>query len=84
MCSSKANQQPSLSNSLIITISKIQIMKKTYINPSMIVVRLSMNNIIAASPNTPPSTPVNTSDPYNPNDFNTKGISDVNVWDNEW
>jgi hypothetical protein len=59
-------------------------MKKTYINPSMIVVRLAMHNVIAASPNTPPSTPVDTSDSYNPGSFDTKGVTDINIWDDEW
>ena len=49
MCSSKANHQPSLSNSLIITISNFQIMKKSYIIPSQIVCELHANNVMAVS-----------------------------------
>lgn len=40
MCSSKANHQSSLSNSLIITISKFRLMKKIYMKPSLFVVTL--------------------------------------------
>ena len=57
-------------------------MKKTYINPSTTVVRLSA------------ITPLATSDPQvgidrnaTPTDggsLDAKGTSDVNVWDNEW
>ena len=63
-------------------------MKKTYINPSMLVVRLSMNNIIAASPNnnitinggSGSATFVEDGTPTG--DVLTK--ENVNVWDEEW
>lgn len=46
MCGSQAKHQPSLSNSLIFTISKFQIMKKTYIMPEALVVSLTGNSPI--------------------------------------
>jgi len=57
-------------------------MKKTYINPSTTVVRLSAINPLATSvpqvgidPNTTP---------VSGDKLDAKGMSDVNVWDNEW
>ena len=57
-------------------------MKKTYINPSTTVVRLSAITPLATSvpqvgfdPNTTP---------VNGDKLDAKGMSDVNVWDNEW
>ena len=83
MCSSKANQQPSLSNSLIITISKFQIMKKTYINPEIIVVRLMPTTVLAES--TPQVTvSTDSSNSVDAGSVETKGVSNVNVWDEEW
>ena len=49
MRSSKAKHQPSLSNFLIFTISKFQIMKKTYIQPQAIVEFAQCEMLIAAS-----------------------------------
>ena len=59
-------------------------MKKTYINPSMIVVRLAMHNVIAASPNAIPSAGVDTTSSEDPDGFETKSITDINIWDDEW
>lgn len=56
-------------------------MKKTYINPNMLVVRLAMTQPIAGSL-TPDGATF-----YNENatgEAMTKGTSDVNVWDEEW
>jgi hypothetical protein len=60
------------------------IMKKTYINPSIVVVRLATIKHLAvvSEPNTTLSNDEN--DAIAPGSFGTKGISDVNVWDNEW
>ena len=49
MCSSKANHQSSLSNSLIITISKFRLMKKTYMKPSLFVVELQQRDNVLES-----------------------------------
>ena len=79
MCSSKANHQPSLSNSLILTISKFQIMKKTYIIPEMLTVQLGTCKMMAESVGKDPT-------PVNPGDFEVKEQvgSSKNVWDEEW
>ena len=61
-------------------------MKKTYIIPEILVVRLSMNNIIAASP----LNVQNDGDTANTKDgFATDGADagvkgSTNVWDEEW
>ncbi len=60
-------------------------MKKTYINPSIVVVRLAMTKPLATSdPNTTLSNDNN--DAIAPSYFETKGISDINIWDDddEW
>ena len=49
MRSPKAKRQPPLSNSLIFTISKFQIMKKTYIIPATKVEAAVIEEMIAAS-----------------------------------
>ena len=73
----------SLSNSLIITISKFQIMKKTYINPEIIVVRLMPTTVLAES--TPQVTvSTDSSNSVDAGSVETKGVSNVNVWDEEW
>lgn len=59
-------------------------MKKTYINPSMLVVRLSMSNIIALSVDKAPDASIDISGISNPDEYTTKGVSDVNIWDEEW
>ncbi len=57
-------------------------MKKTYINPSTTVVRLSAINPLATSV---PQVGINPeSDPVIGGKLDAKGTSDVNVWDNEW
>ncbi len=63
-------------------------MKKTYIIPEALTVRLNMSNIIAASPS--PVTITGDSGSATLNNFQTEdgaGIlvkGDVNLWDNEW
>ena len=58
------------------------IMKKTYISPETLMVHLAPTKVLMFSN---PNANVDTSDPGKaPGDFETKGISDVNVWDNEW
>ena len=59
-------------------------MKKTYINPSMIVVRLAMTKPLATSD--PNIRLGNDDETIEPGSFGTKGITDVNIWDDddEW
>ncbi len=59
-------------------------MKKTYVSPSMLTVQLSAMRMMAESINSAPTPTVDTSSSADPGSFGTKGISDVNVWDNEW
>ena len=57
-------------------------MKKTYINPSTTVVRLSMIKPITASD---PQVGIDrNATPTDGGSLDAKGTSDVNVWDNEW
>ena len=61
------------------------IMKKTYISPNILVVRLGLTQPIAGSLNVNETSGSATF--YNTDatgEGMTKGISDVNVWDNEW
>ena len=78
MCSFRTKHQPSLSNSLIITISKFQIMKKTYIIPAIFAVELGTCKMMAES------LPVGDGTIENPDDILTKENKDVNIWDEEW
>jgi len=55
-------------------------MKKTYINPETIVVRLMPTTVLAASP----EVTVSTSGSVDAGSVEAKGVSDVNVWDKEW
>ena len=50
----------------------------------MLTVQLSTMRMMATSIDSAPTPGVDTSNPAAPNTFDTKGISDVNVWDNEW
>lgn len=82
MCSSQAKHQPSLSNSLIFTISKFQIMKKTYIIPEALVVSLFANAPVLQDPSVPSD-----NEHVNAEDFEVKGAStggSKNIWDEEW
>ena len=56
-------------------------MKKTYINPSIVVVRLAMTKPLASSPTV---TLDSTADAVDGAILDAKGIGDVNVWDDEW
>ena len=56
-------------------------MKKTYINPSIVVVQLGMTQPIAGSL-TPEGATFYNEDATGA--AMTKGIGDVNVWDDEW
>ena len=58
-------------------------MKKTYINPTLVVVRMNPVNVIMASPF---NLDRNTSNALDEGDILVKesGSSDVNVWDDEW
>ena len=55
--------------------------KKTYINPEIIVVRLMPTTVLAASD---PNVTVSTEGSVNAASVETKGVSNVNVWDEEW
>ena len=58
-------------------------MKKTYINPSMMVVRLAMTRPLAFSDPNVLADPL--ADPINAGNVEVKDyITDVNIWDNEW
>ena len=82
VCSSKANHQPSLSNSLILTISKFQIMKKTYITPETLAISLTISNIIAASE---PHISIGGGE-IDADEVEVKEVNtiDFNLWDKEW
>ena len=57
-------------------------MKKTYINPNMVVVRLAMTKPLAASD---PVVGLKLDDSVDAGDVEVREvISDVNVWNNEW
>ena len=57
-------------------------MKKTYINPSIVVVRLGMTQPLATSD---PKVGLDASaDAVLGSSLDAKGIGDVNVWDDEW
>ena len=87
MCSSKANQQPSLSNSLIITISKFQIMKKTYIIPAELIVELNSGaicqSLIIGSGNSDSSSG-NGTDLVKEETGSSWNSGNKSVWDEEW
>ena len=57
-------------------------MKKTYIIPEALTVSLTMNNIIAVS--SPDDVTVDPNRSIGAGSVETKGVSDVNVWDEEW
>ena len=58
-------------------------MKKTYINPEIIVVRLMPTTVLAES--TPQVTvSTDSSNSVDAGSVETKGVSNVNVWDEEW
>ena len=56
-------------------------MKKTYIMPEALTVVLGTCKMMAESA---PTLGVDTGDSEDPNNFDAKGISDVNIWDEEW
>ena len=57
-------------------------MKKTYISPSLFVVRIAMTRPLAASD---PALTINLDDSVDAVNVEARGVvSDVNVWDNEW
>lgn len=60
-------------------------MKKTYISPSLLVVRLTMTQPIAGSLNVEGTS--GSAQFYDADATGAgmaKGITDVNIWDNEW
>jgi len=57
--------------------------KKTYIIPEALTVSLNTSSIIAAS-NPTGSVKINSSESVDAGSVDTKGVSDVNVWDEEW
>ena len=57
-------------------------MKKTYISPSMVVVRLAMTRPLAASDPTATLDPNAT--PINGATIDVKGFNGVIIWDDEW
>ena len=56
-------------------------MKKTYISPSLFVVRIAATRPLAASD---PALTINLDDSVDAANVEVRGVSDVNVWDNEW
>ena len=57
-------------------------MKKTYISPEFLAVQMRPMSILMGSN---PSAGIDKSaDGINPGSFQTKEVSDVNVWDEEW
>ena len=58
-------------------------MKKTYINPETIVVVLGTCKMIADSI-TPTVTVSTDGTPVDAGSVDTKAITDINVWDDEW
>ena len=88
MCSSIAKHQPFLSNSLIFTISKFQIMKKSYISPELVIVKLAPSTAILSL-----STKWSVDDSLKLDEGKEIGaanvevkevFSDINLWDDEW
>ena len=57
-------------------------MKKTYITPETLTVALGTCQMMAQSPT--PNVIVNTSGSVNAGEVETKEVSDVNVWSEEW
>ena len=57
-------------------------MKKTYITPETLTVALGTCQMMAQSPT--PNVTVNTSGSVNADKVETKEVSNVNVWDEEW
>ena len=57
--------------------------KKTYINPEIIVVRLMPTTAMLQAVSNP-SVTVSTNGSVDAGEVDTKGVSDVNVWDEEW
>ena len=57
-------------------------MKKTYISPSMLVIRLTMTRPLAAS--TPGVGLQSGASEVDGATLDAKSVSDVNVWDDEW
>ena len=56
--------------------------KKTYITPETLTVALGTCQMMAQSPT--PNVTVNTSNSVNAANVQTKEVSNVNVWDEEW
>ncbi len=56
-------------------------MKKTYINPEIVTVVLGTCKMMAEST---PQVTVNTSGSVDAGSVETKGITDINIWDDEW
>ena len=56
-------------------------MKKTYISPNMLVVRLAMTQPLASSPTV---TLDSTAEAVDGATLDAKGIGNVNIWDDEW
>ena len=81
MRSSTTKHQPILSNSLIFTISKFQIMKKTYNQPTCLVVVLGTCKMMAESLGiNKGGASISSSEDILVKEQNM----DVNLWDNEW
>jgi len=59
-------------------------MKKTYIIPETIVVRLMPTTAMLQAVSNPSVTVSTTSGAVAADEVDTKGVSDVNVWDEEW
>ena len=80
MRSSITKHQPSLSNSLIFTIPKFQVMKKTYISPEMLTVHLGTCKMMAESFDI--GTGEGDPEIGDSGDILTK--ESKNIWDEEW
>ena len=81
MSSSKAKHRPSLFNFLIFTISKFQIMKKTYISPETLIEWAEPQSVILATSN--PIVGISTDDDVDAGDVDVKeDFSDFE--DDDW
>ena len=74
----------SLSNSLIITISKFQIMKKTYQSPEALIVKIQTSRGLLLSTSETQVSGDNGGWAKEEVGVGNSTVSDVNVWDEEW
>lgn len=84
MCSSQAKHQPSLSNSLIFTISKFRLMKKTYIQPSMFAVTLQHKDNVLESVSQVDGGDTGIGGGGDGGDLGADVKGSKSIWDEEW